>query len=80
MEEKEYLTELFNFSCILRGKVTYIEEVKKRIIKEYVAKGHIKMINPVYDKKGLHILTETEWEEYQMLKKRGAYLVGAGFP
>ncbi len=80
MKDREYLVELFNFSCVLRGKVTYLEEIKERIIKEYVDKGLVKMIKPLYDKKDIYVLTETQWEEYQMLKKRGAYLVGAGWP
>ena len=58
MEDKEYLTELFNFSCILRGEVKYLEQIKEHIITEYVEKGHVKLIKPVYDKKELHILAE----------------------
>lgn len=40
MEDKEYFAEYFNFSCILRGKVKYLEHIKDYIIREYVEKGH----------------------------------------
>ena len=43
--EKEYLTEV-NFSCILRGEVTYLEEIKERITREYVEKGLVLLVNP----------------------------------
>ena len=80
MEDKEYLTELFNFSCVLRGEVKYLEQIKDYIITEYVKKGHVKLIKPVYDKKELHILTENQWKEYQKLKNKDDGLIGAGFP
>ena len=81
MEEKEYLTEVFSFSCNLRGELKYIEEVKKYIMREYVNKGHINLTDPTYDKKALHILTENQWKEYKRLKKnKEENLIGAGFP
>ncbi len=79
MEDKEYLKEFFNFSCILRGEVKYLEQIKDDIIAKYVNKGHVKLVKPVYDKKELHILTENQWKEYQKLKKRDERLIGAGF-
>lgn len=79
MEDKEYLKEFFNFSCILRGEVKYLEQIKDDIIANYVNKGHVKLVKPTYDKKGLYILTETQWKEYQRLKKRDERLIGAGF-
>ncbi len=78
--EKEYLEELFNFSCVLRGEVKDLEKIKEHIITEYVDKGLIKLIKPTYDKKEIYILTEEQWKEYQKLKKRDERLIGAGFP
>lgn len=80
MEDKEFLAEYFNFSCILRGKVKYLEQIKDYITTEYVEKGHIKLIRLIYDKKELYILTENQWKEYQKLKKKDDRLIGAGFP
>lgn len=81
MEDKrQYLSELFNFACVLRGEVKHLEEIKEHIIKEYVDKGLIKLIKPTYDKKEIYILTDTEYKEYQKLKKRDDRLIGAGFP
>jgi hypothetical protein len=77
--DKEYFTEV-NFSCVLRGEVTYLEEIKERITREYVEKGLVSLVNPTYDKNTLHILTENQWKEYQKLKKRDERLIGAGFP
>ena len=78
--EKEYLSELFNFACILKGDVKYLEKIKEHIITEYVNTGLIKLIRPTYDKKELYLLTHEEWDEYQTLKKKNSRLIGAGFP
>ncbi|KYK36512.1 MAG: hypothetical protein HXS48_04775 [Theionarchaea archaeon] len=81
MEEKrQYLSELFNFACVLRGEVKHLEKIKEHIIKEYVDTGLVKLIKPTYDKKEIYILTDTEYKEYQKLKKRDERLIGAGFP
>ena len=78
--EKEYLSELFNFACILTGDVKYLEKIKEHIITEYVNTGLVKFIRPTYDKKELYLLTHEEWDEYQTLKKKNSRLIGAGFP
>lgn len=77
MEDEEYLTEYFNFSCILRGKVKYLEEIKEYVIREYVEKGLVKLVKPVYEKRELYILREDQWKEYQTLKKEK--LIGGKF-
>jgi hypothetical protein len=80
MEEKEYLKELFNLGCVLRGKIKYLEQIKEYIIQEYVEKELVKLINSTCEKEEIYIITETQWEEYQKLKERENWLVGAGFP
>ncbi len=60
--EKEYLEELFNFSCILRGEVKHLEKIKEYIVREYVEKRLVKLIKPTYDKKEIYILTEEQWK------------------
>ena len=79
-EGNQYLSELFNFSCVLRGEVKYLEKIKEHIITEYVNTGLVKLIRPTYDKKEIYLLTDEEWDEYQKLKKRDDRLIGAGFP
>ena len=76
----QYLSELFNFSCVLRGEVKYLEKVKEHIITEYVDTGLVKLIRPTYDKREIYLLTDEEWDEYQKLKKKDSRLIGAGFP
>ena len=66
--EKEYFSELFNFACVLKGDVKYLEKIKEHIITEYVNTGLVKLIRPTYDKKELSLLTHEEWDEYQKLK------------
>ena len=78
--QREYLSEVFNFSCVLRGDVRYLEKIKEHIITEYVNTGLVKFIKPTYDKKEIYLLTDEEWKEYQKLKKRDDRLIGAGFP
>ena len=78
--QREYLSEVFNFSCVLRGDVKYLEKIKEHIITEYVNTGLIKLIKPTYDKKEIYLLTNEEWDEYQKLKKKDSRLIGAGFP
>jgi hypothetical protein len=80
MEEREYLSELFNFACVLRGEVKYLEEIKEHIIREYVQKGFVKLIKPTYQKNEIYILTDNQWKEYQKLKQKDERLIGAGFP
>jgi hypothetical protein len=79
-EDKQYLSELFNFACVLRGEVKHLERIKEHIVSEYVEKGLVKLIKPTYDKEEIYILTERQWKEYQTLKKRDQRLIGAGFP
>ena len=79
-ESKQYLSELFNFACVLRGEVKHLERIKEHIIEEYVDKGLVKLIRPTYDKKEIYILTDEEWKEYQKMKQRDDRLIGAGFP
>jgi hypothetical protein len=77
--EKPYLSELFNFACVLRGEVKYLEKIKEHVIEEYVEKGLVKMIRPTYEKQQIYLLTDTEWKEYQKLKNKDSRLIGAGF-
>ena len=73
--------ETSDFSCILRGEVTYLEEIKDYITQEYVSKGLVTLVNSSNIKKETHILTDAQWKEYQKLKNcREKNLVGAGFP
>ncbi len=78
MEDKSHLLELFNFSCVLRGEVKYLEQIKEYIVQEYINKGLVKLIKPTYDKKEIYILTDEQWKEYQTLKERDENLM-AGF-
>jgi hypothetical protein len=70
VDKEEYFRELFNFSCILRGEVKYLEEIKEHIITEYVKTEKVKLIKPTYDKHELYIMTDDQWKEYQDLKDR----------
>ncbi|MGD2249911.1 MAG: hypothetical protein PVF58_16000 [Candidatus Methanofastidiosia archaeon] len=59
----------------------YLEKIKKRIINEYVELGLVELINPMYDRNEIHILTSKQWKEYQNLKKyKEEGLIGPGFP
>jgi hypothetical protein len=78
--KKKYLSELFNFACVLQGDIKHLEEIKGYIVTEYVDKRLIKLIRPTYEKSEIHLITDTEWKEYQKLKKRDERLIGAGFP
>ena len=80
MGDRDYLTEYFSFSCILRGEAKYLEEIKEYIMTRYVKKELVTLTRPTYVKGGLYILTENQWKEYQKLKKRDDRLIGAGFP
>ena len=68
--QEEYFRELFNFCCILRGEVKYIEEIKEYIVAEYVRREKVRLIKPTYDKHELYILTGEQWEEYRELKEK----------
>jgi hypothetical protein len=78
--KKKYLSELFSFACVLRGEVKHLEKIKEYLVTEYVEKGLIKLIRPIYEKDKIYLLTSEEWEEYQELKKMGERLMGARFP
>jgi hypothetical protein len=77
IDQKECGSEQFSFSCVLRGEVKYLEKIKEYIVQEYVGKGLVKLIKPMYDKKEIYIVTGEEWEAYQKLKKRDDRLIGA---
>jgi hypothetical protein len=76
-DQKKCGSEQFNFSCVLRGEVKYLEKIKEYIVQEYVGKGLVKLVKPTYDKKEIYIVTGDEWEAYQKLKKRDDRLIGA---
>ena len=78
-KKREYLSEIFNFACVLRGEVKYLEEIKEYIVQEYVDKGVVKLIRPMYDKKEIYIATDDLWKEYQKLKEKDERLIGYGF-
>jgi hypothetical protein len=75
-KKREHLSEVFNFSCVLRGEVKYLERIKEYIVQEYVDTGAVKLVKPTYEKKEIYIVTEKEWEEYQKLKRRDPGLIG----
>ncbi|KYK35788.1 MAG: hypothetical protein HXS46_10455 [Theionarchaea archaeon] len=77
---EDHNAEFFTFSCVLRGEVKHLEQIKEYIVQEYVNKGLVTLEKPTYQKKEIYILTDGQWNEYQELKKRGDWLVGAGFP
>ena len=79
-DKKKYLSELFNFACVLQGEIKHLEKIKGYIVTEYVEKGLIKLIRPTYEKSEIYLVTSEEWKEYQKLKKRDERLIGAGFP
>ena len=77
--QREYFSEIFNFACVLRGEVKYLEKIKEHVIEEYVEKGLVKLIKPTYEKQQIYLMTGEEWQEYQRLKNRDKRLIGAGF-
>ena len=79
-DKKKYLSELFNFACVLQGEIKHLEKIKEYIVREYVEKGLIKLIRSTYEKSEIYLVTSEEWKEYQKLKKRDERLIGAGFP
>ncbi|KYK28861.1 MAG: hypothetical protein AYK19_05355 [Theionarchaea archaeon DG-70-1] len=79
IDQKGYLSELFNFACVLRGEVKHLEEIKEHIAQEYVKKGLIRLIKPTYNKSEIYIVTDVQWKEYQKLKEKDERLIGYGF-
>jgi hypothetical protein len=67
-DREDYLTEIFNFACILHGNVKDIEALKEYIVDTYIVPGTLKPIKLVYDKQRLYIITAHQREEYQTLK------------
>ena len=78
-DQRGYFKELFNFACVLRGEVKYLEKIKEYVVQEYVDKGLVKLIRPTYDKEEIYIVTDDEWKEYQKLKEKDDTLIGYGF-
>lgn len=76
-DQKEYKEP--SFLCVLKGDVTYLEEIKK-VMQEYVNNGLVTVVESGYTKE-IHILTDDQWKEYQKLKEcKEKDLIGAGFP
>jgi hypothetical protein len=63
--EKKYL----NFGCVLKGDLKDLKKIRKEIVQEFVDLGLVKLSKPMYDKNEIYIVTKTQWEEYQQLKK-----------
>ncbi|MBU7027952.1 MAG: hypothetical protein HXS48_13535, partial [Theionarchaea archaeon] len=61
-------SEFFTFACILRGEVSYLEEVKD-ILKEYAAKGHIEVAKSTYSTEKIFVVTEPEWRAFLQSKE-----------
>jgi hypothetical protein len=69
-----------NLLCILQGDVQYLDKIREYIRQEYVNKELVTVIKSSYTKK-TYVLTESQWKEYQRLKKnKEENLIGAGFP
>ena len=66
--KKAYLKEHFTTACILCGKLQYLEEIKRYIIKTYVEKGVLKMIRPTYSKRSLSVVTESHYRRKEILE------------
>ncbi|KYK32400.1 MAG: hypothetical protein HXS48_26775 [Theionarchaea archaeon] len=79
INQREYLSELFSFACVLRGEVKHLEKIKEYIVQEYVDKGLVKLIKPIYEKREIYTVTGNEWKEYQKLKEKDERLIGYGF-
>ena len=74
MEDNQYQESFF--ACILQGEEKHLDQIKKHL-QEYVNKGVIKLIYPVYDRKEIYIVTDDHWKEYQkLLKNREEGLIG----
>ncbi len=79
MEDQKEHRRQFTFLCVLKGDVTYLEEIK-RVMQEYVNNGLVTVVESGYTKE-IHVLTDDQWKEYQKLKTcREKNLIGAGFP
>ncbi len=65
---ENYLCEFFNLVFVLRGNVEVLEQIKRVIAEQYVSKGLVKLIKPIYSKEKLFIVTESQWKEYNNLK------------
>ena len=70
------MKERINLVCVLRGDANDLKRIREYIMKEYVSTGLAELIKCMYDRKEIHLLTDTEWEECQRLKR----MIGAGFP
>ncbi|MBU7029886.1 MAG: hypothetical protein HXS48_23325 [Theionarchaea archaeon] len=77
INKKGYLSELFNFACVLRGEVKHLEDIKEYIVQEYMDTGLVKLIKPTYEKNEIYIVTDDEWKEYQKLKEKDERLIGS---
>lgn len=64
-QEKEYLHEHFTVTCILYGKIKYLDEIKHYIVKTYVEKGLLKIIKPTYSKKRLCAVNESCYSPHE---------------
>ncbi len=45
----------FNFACVLRGEVKYLEEIKEYIVREYVEKELVNLVKIIYSKDKIFI-------------------------
>lgn len=68
--EYGYFVQFFNFAFVLRGEARYLEKIKEHIIAEYVSKGHVRLVKPVYSKEELCLVDESKWKVYQRLRQR----------
>ncbi len=66
IDQRSYLEEHFTTGCILCGKIQYLEEIKKYIIKTYVKNGLLKMIRPTYSKRPLSVVTESHYRKKEV--------------
>ena len=70
---EKYLREHFTTACILKGKVSYLEEIKKYIVDMYVRKGFLKMVKPTYSRK-ISITDEFQCIQKSFSQSDGLYL------
>ena len=80
IDEKQdhYFREYFNFACILRAEVKYLEDIKELILRDYVSIKNVRLIKPTYAKEELRMVGEADWKAFQDFLKRRPLLREGG--
>ena len=71
-DDRDYLEEYFNLMLEIYGEIPDLEDIKQYIAVNYVNRGWVHLIRPVYSKEIFVFINEKEWNDFNRRRRKKA--------